>query len=138
MEKSKLNRNLAKSENIMIKEQLQSQIQALRRDPVFTWSSSISLVALALSLIILVLFWRNLPPEIPFFFSLPWGEEQLTSPLTLIFLIFGTFFLYLTNILLALFFHNATPYYARMLIVGSTICALLTVVTTIRIIFLIT
>lgn len=30
-----------------------------------------------LSVALLLIFWKKLPPEMPWFYSLPWGEEQL-------------------------------------------------------------
>ena len=32
-----------------------------------------------LSTLLLLVFWKRLPPEMPWFYSLPWGEEQLIS-----------------------------------------------------------
>lgn len=37
-----------------------------------------------LSKVLLILFgWKFFPPEIPLFYSQPWGQEQLASPLML-------------------------------------------------------
>lgn len=35
---------------------------------------------------LLFYFWRRLPPQLPLFYSRPWGEEQLTSPLVILIL----------------------------------------------------
>lgn len=42
----------------------------------------------AIGWILLLFAWNKLPPEIPWFYSLPWGEEQLASKFNLA-LIFG-------------------------------------------------
>lgn len=42
----------------------------------------------ALGWIFLLYAWNKLPPEIPWFYSLPWGEDQLMSKLNLV-LVFG-------------------------------------------------
>ncbi|OGD83004.1 hypothetical protein A2572_02220 [Candidatus Collierbacteria bacterium RIFOXYD1_FULL_40_9] len=42
---------------------------------------SISLLILCGLLILLV--WKKIPPEIPWFYSLPWGENQLMSKVVL-------------------------------------------------------
>lgn len=47
-------------------------------------SLGFSLLFLAISSILLLIFWRQLPPQIPLFYSLPWGIEQLSSPLRLL------------------------------------------------------
>lgn len=43
------------------------------------WQWLIAAVAVASSLGIWYAFGRSLPPEIPVFYSLPWGEDQLTG-----------------------------------------------------------
>jgi len=35
---------------------------------------------LAGQFLIIFIFWRLLPPELPLFYSRPWGKEQLTTP----------------------------------------------------------
>lgn len=47
-------------------------------------SLGFSILFLAISAIFLLVFWRQLPPQIPLFYSLPWGIEQLGSPLGLL------------------------------------------------------
>lgn len=37
-------------------------------------------MAIVVNVGILLVFWRNLPPEVPLLYSRPWGEDQLTSP----------------------------------------------------------
>ena len=29
---------------------------------------------------LILVFWRKLPPEVPLFYSRPWGKEQLANP----------------------------------------------------------
>lgn len=43
-----------------------------------------TLFFLAVCLLFLLLFWQKLPPQIPLFYSLPWGIEQLGSPIGLL------------------------------------------------------
>lgn len=42
-----------------------------------------SVFFLFVSLLAILLSWRKLPPELPLFYSQPWGVEQLGSPLGL-------------------------------------------------------
>ncbi len=30
---------------------------------------------------LLLFFWKKLPPQVPLFYSLPWGERQLVGPI---------------------------------------------------------
>lgn len=34
--------------------------------------------------------WKNLPPKLPWFYSLPWGEQQLADKNVLIFVLSGS------------------------------------------------
>ena len=43
----------------------------------------ISIILLVLSVFALVIFWNKLSPQVPFYYSLPWGEDQLANPLEL-------------------------------------------------------
>lgn len=46
-------------------------------------------------------FWAKLPPQLPFFFSLPWGEAWLIPKTGLIWILGGFGLILLVNILLA-------------------------------------
>jgi len=48
-------------------------------------------------LISILFFWRKLPPEIPLFYSRPWGKEQLAKPLFLFLLPGLTLVIFLIN-----------------------------------------
>lgn len=43
----------------------------------------LAFIFLAAQFLVLFSSWRYLPPQVPLFYSRPWGEEQLVSPLTL-------------------------------------------------------
>jgi hypothetical protein len=46
-------------------------------------SLGFSFLFLAVSVLFLLIFWSKLPPQVPLFYSLPWGIEQLSSPVRL-------------------------------------------------------
>jgi len=41
------------------------------------------LTLVVIQLVIIGWFWRFLPPQVPLFFSRPWGEDQLVAPVYL-------------------------------------------------------
>jgi hypothetical protein len=43
----------------------------------------ISIILLLISAFVLALSWNKLSPQVPFYYSLPWGEDQLASPVDL-------------------------------------------------------
>jgi hypothetical protein len=56
---------------------------------------------LSLSLISLAVFWHRLPPQLPLFYSRPWGENQLVEKNYFIILPLSVFILSLFNLRLA-------------------------------------
>lgn len=55
---------------------------------------------LVVSVILLVIFWTKIPPQVPLYYSLPWGEKQLASPVELTLLPTFAANIFLTNLLL--------------------------------------
>lgn len=47
------------------------------------FSLQLGFVFLLAQILALLAVWRSLPPQVPLFYSRPWGEEQLASPQTL-------------------------------------------------------
>jgi len=90
------------------------------------------------SLLIIILKWKKLPPEVPLFYSLPWGEEQLADPLQLLILPFSSLVAFTLNFFLASIFLEKEPWLCRILILTSTVFSFLSMLTLIKIIFLIT
>lgn len=39
-----------------------------------------SIVLLLINVLLAGVFWQKLPPQIPLFYSKPWGQDQLVSP----------------------------------------------------------
>lgn len=46
-------------------------------------------VVVGLMSLVLVWFWKSLPPQIPWFYSLPGGEQQLVNKLWLVWVLAG-------------------------------------------------
>lgn len=60
--------------------QVKEQSEKIWQDQVCGWGLRLTLgLALVSSIGLGVVFWR-LPPEVPLWFSRPWGEAQLTKP----------------------------------------------------------
>lgn len=91
---------------------------------------------LILSLLIAVFYWR-LPPQIPLFYSRPWGAAQLVPSAFLLMLVPFMFLLVVTNCIIAARFFPDEPLLARMLSWASALTVLLVDITVIRVILLI-
>ncbi len=111
-------------------------LKAVRRDKVTGYSLNTASVANISSLLFLLLSWTKLPPEVPLFYSRPWGEEQLVSPLFLWFLPGSSLIVIWINLFLASYFAT-DKLIVRMLMVAVGLYSLLAAIIVFRIIILI-
>lgn len=100
---------------------------------IFRWN--IFLIIIQISLIFYK--FNDLPPQIPFYYSLPWGESQLASTSALFLLpTFSIVFLLVNNLLAALFL-SSIQLLSRLLIIFSLVFSSFALISLIQIIFLI-
>lgn len=84
------------------------------------------------TLSLLAVFWNKLPPEVPLLFSHPWGEEQLAPSSNLVLIPASIFAIMFLNLFLgSLFFNEKLAF--RILLVGSSLYALLQILALIKI-----
>lgn len=89
-----------------------------------------------LILIDLIFFWR-LPPKIPLFYSRPWGEAQLASPLFL-FLLTGTVMaLVLMNLLVTAIVYNKERLLSQILLWINVLLVFLINVSVLKVVLMI-
>ena len=101
---------------------------------IFVWN----LLFIAFQLLFLIFKFNSLPNQVPFYYSLPWGESQLASAASLFLLPTFSIVFILTNSLLAAFFFNTIKIFSRLLILTSFIFSLFSSVTLFKIITLLT
>lgn len=77
------------------------------------------------SLILLLALFKRLPQEVPLFYSRPWGKDQLTSPISLFIVPIGSFFWYLVTLFLIGIQTYEYRVFAQMLLLASTVVAIL-------------
>ncbi len=96
------------------------------------------ILALFVAQILLILiFWRFLPPQLPLFYSRPWGKEQLTTPLGLFLLPAFSLMVIFINFLLAKFISQEEKLIAQILVTAAFLFNLLCLLTLIQIIRLV-
>lgn len=97
----------------------------------------ISLILLLGQILIILIFIRQLPPQIPLFYSRPWGNEQL-SPFWGISILPGlSLLVFLLNSLLSLTLKKEPKLLANSLQATSTIFSLFCLITLFQILKLI-
>lgn len=101
--------------------------------------SLLSLLPFILALIIfflIVVFFQFLPPEMPLFYSLPWGEEQLTNQKLFFIIPLSIVLISLTNLILAFQLHPAQRSFKKILILSSLLSSLILSITFIKIVLI--
>lgn len=86
---------------------------------------------------ILLVKFNDLPPQIPLYYSEPWGESQLTSVSSVFILPALSIAVLLVNNLLAVFFLKSTQLLSRLLVVVSLIFSILSAFTLLQITILV-
>jgi hypothetical protein len=113
------------------------KLASLREDS-FIWFSLLGSFLLVFLMIFLIfLNWVRLPPEIPLFFSRPWGEKQLASPANLWLLPISSFSVVVFNLFLALFPFKKAVLARRLLAGAALVISLLYFLTAYKIIALV-
>lgn len=96
-----------------------------------------NLAIIILQLIFIWYWYTDLPPEIPLFYSRPWGAEQLAGSSKVFLLPMFSFSTVLLNNLLAIFFLRYNLLLSRLLIVVSLLFSIFSFVAVFRSISLI-
>ncbi len=107
-------------------------------DKTSLFASQASLGLIFLSLLALVVAWRFLPPEVPLFYSLPYGQSELAGRLFLWLLPAASLLIFLLNFQLAIKFFSKEELLAQIALLTTSIVSLLSSITLIKIIFLAT
>jgi hypothetical protein len=99
----------------------------------FRWN----LIFIVIQLIVLIWQFGNLPQQVPLYYSLPWGEQQLVSTSTLFLIPTFSIVLYLVNHLFAVGYSQKNPLLSQLLIFTSLIVSFFFLLTLLKIIYLV-
>ena len=90
-----------------------------------------------IALVLLAVNWRGLPPEMPWFFSMPWGEQQLIKKPWLGVMVLAFGMVIIVNGLLARMIKDEEKLLKQILVWGGAACELLMVLSLIRVIMVV-
>lgn len=107
----------------------------MEEDKLVRFGKTATLFFIITSFFLLILFWGKLPPQVPFFYSRPWGEEQLGKPLELLILP-GTSFLFYLGATLIGKFYSLESLLLRIINTGVALFSFLSFLTLLKIITL--
>lgn len=81
--------------------------------------------------------WSNLPPQLPLFYSLPRGLEQLGTPITLLVLPLLSIIIFITNFIISSVIFEREKLAAKFLTIAAATSSILLFITFVKIIFLV-
>ena len=98
------------------------------------WATAVFIVVI----FAFILFsYRNLPPFVPIFNQLPWGEERLGGTITIFIPLLTAFIIFSVNLITATLVYKRIPLVSRMLAGTSLLIAVLTFLFVIKTVILI-
>lgn len=97
----------------------------------------VSFILPLFSFLILAFFWKKLPPQVPLFYTKPWGEEQLAKDFFLWLLPSLSLILTLINLRIASLLYKDQPFLSYLIVWGNVTICLLSAITLIRILLII-
>ncbi len=103
----------------------------------YRWATCAVWVQLIIGGIVLAWYWRNLPPQVPLWYSRPWGNERLASPWSLLLPLLSSVIVYSINLAAIVRFTGDHPVFTRVLLLTSVLISVLSGIIVVRIITLI-
>lgn len=97
----------------------------------------LSFVSIALSVILLVWHYPQLPPLVPLWYAKPWGADRLAQSLWLILLPLGSFIILIINTIAAQVLTREILIFSQILAITSLLVSMLSLVTITKILFLV-
>ncbi len=113
-------------------------IKRLFQQPFCRYSLLACFLLLGVQGVFLALKWQNLPPRVPLFYSLPWGDQQLAQKPYLFLLPGATLAALVINIVLAILFLDREVLLSQILLWSSCLLALIATIGLVHIVLLIT
>lgn len=118
-------------------EKILQGIGPLRNTWEYRAASIATLIQLIIGALTLLIFWRHLPPKVPLWYSMPWGEDRLTSPWMLFLPILVSLVVYAGNIIAVVRLSADHPMFARVLFLTSLLVSILSLILVIRVVTLV-
>lgn len=91
------------------------------------------LLALTISLTIVITF-KLLPPKLPLFYSVAWGEAQLATKVQFLILPASIIFITLLNLVIAWQLHSSQSFFKQILLISSITVSLVLTITFVKIV----
>lgn len=112
--------------------------EVIKKDKIIFGGFLVTLATVFLAFVYILISFGSLPPYIPLFNQLPWGDKRLGTSI-MIFIPLGiVIFIAISNILICYFIYKKSQIISRMLATASALIAFLSLLFILRTINLIT
>ena len=105
---------------------MKETISLIKNDRILSRFYLASFVLIIFTIIYVLIVYRNLPPLIPLYNQLPWGDQRLGSTIEVFIPDLTVVIITIFNLLISGFIYNKSPLISRMLSVTSFLIAFLT------------
>ncbi|MCL4415398.1 MAG: hypothetical protein M1365_01660 [Actinobacteria bacterium] len=106
--------------------------KVIKDDKIIQRSFMISAGLIAVAVIYSLIYYRSLPPFIPLYNQLPWGEQRLANTIGVFIPSLISLLILMLNFFLSSFIYLRNPLLSRILAITSFLIAILTLLFTIR------
>ena len=100
-------------------------IKLILKDKLYAWSLIAIIFLIFLQFLAIAFFYKYIPPQIPIFYSQPWGQEQLAGKKLIFLFPIQLILLLIINYFLAAFFFLKEKLLAKFFIFGVSLAAVL-------------
>jgi len=100
------------------------------------WIILISLILGIFMATSILLFFRFLPPKLPLFYSLPWGDTQLTTHQQFFVIPASIILITLLNLIISWQLHLSQSFFKKVLLFSSLVATLILTITFIKIVLI--
>lgn len=109
----------------------------IKSDKITNIGFSITVVFITAIFVFILFFYGRLPPFVPVFNQLPWGEERLGTPIAIFIPILTAFLIFILNLITSALIYKRIPLVSRMLAGTSLLISALTFLFVVKTIILI-
>ena len=117
---------------------MKKKIKALLRDRLILYLVQFFGIVMIFYISVLLIKWNMLPPQLPLYYSLPRSADQLGTPLLLLLLPILSVVFFVIHLGLSAYFYPKELLASRILMITSSVVALIFFIAFIKIILLIT
>jgi hypothetical protein len=110
----------------------------LRRNRVIAIVNRLLLLLTLASLAAFVWYWRSLPPQVPLWYSRPWGLERLAHPAWLLLLPTSTLVWYALAVVMSAYITREYLIFTQVLLLTTLLGSFLSFITLMKIFLLVT